>query len=153
MEDFPLVLALISCMAQNMQWMKTLFLRKIEFCFYKTLLMLFNLIDWFSLYYIRINFRTINYRLSIFGFCNGVKGIPHNLGLHDQRLAIQWIKDNINYFGGDLNNITLMGESAGAASVHCHSLSDHDHLFQKMILQAHIITANRGPEIFCFLNP
>ena len=59
-----------------------------------------------------------------------------NQGMHDQIFAIKWVKTNIGAFGGNPNNITLMGESAGAASVHSHSLSDHNHLFQKMILQA-----------------
>lgn len=65
---------------------------------------------------------TINYRLSAFGFINFGEG-PANLGLHDQVMALKWINENIQYFSGDKYNVTLMGESAGAACVHFHMLS------------------------------
>ncbi|KAK2595513.1 hypothetical protein QQS21_006788 [Conoideocrella luteorostrata] len=55
------------------------------------------------------------YRLSIFGFPGNPVGRP-NLGLLDQRLAIEWVRDNIAGFGGDPTRITLFGESAGGAS-------------------------------------
>jgi carboxylesterase type B len=61
---------------------------------------------------------TFNYRLSIFGFPNAA-GLPEdqqNLGLLDQRLAVEWVRDNIAAFGGDPNRIVLWGQSAGAVS-------------------------------------
>ncbi|TAQ85359.1 hypothetical protein B7494_g6327 [Chlorociboria aeruginascens] len=62
---------------------------------------------------------TLNYRVSIFGF-PGLEG-ANNLGLLDQRLAIEWVRDNIAAFGGDTSRITLFGESAGGASVDYYS--------------------------------
>ena len=65
---------------------------------------------------------SINYRTNVFGFPFGsaADGIPlnaRNLGLLDQELALKWVRLNIHAFGGDLNRIALMGQSAGATSV------------------------------------
>lgn len=63
--------------------------------------------------------------------------VPGNAGLKDQTLALRWIRDNISRFGGDSTNITLFGNSAGAASVHLHMLSTHSsQLFDKAIVQS-----------------
>ncbi|KAF8859749.1 carboxylesterase [Acephala macrosclerotiorum] len=62
---------------------------------------------------------TFNYRTNIFGFSNSPE-IPvgrQNAGFLDQRLALQWVQDNIAQFGGDPSQVTIFGESAGGWSV------------------------------------
>lgn len=59
---------------------------------------------------------TINYRLGIYGF-SGAPGLPQNLALRDQRMAVEWVRDNIASFGGNPAQITVFGDSAGGASV------------------------------------
>ncbi|TID27690.1 carboxylesterase family protein [Venturia nashicola] len=62
----------------------------------------------------------MNYRLSIFGFAlseplRGEKSL--NVGLRDQRLALDWVQENIALFGGDKDKVTIFGQSSGALSV------------------------------------
>jgi acetylcholinesterase len=67
---------------------------------------------------------SFNYRLGAFGFLSSklVKDIGAlNLGLRDQSLLLQWVQDNISAFGGDPDDVTIMGCSAGAHSVSCAS--------------------------------
>ena len=58
----------------------------------------------------------VNYRLNIFGF-PGVPREIQNLGLRDQRAAVEWLRDNISGFGGEPPKITLAGHSSGGVSV------------------------------------
>ncbi|XP_067653575.1 acetylcholinesterase-like isoform X2 [Haliotis asinina] len=81
---------------------------------------------------------SMNYRLGPLGFSYlGPDTIPGNMGLMDQRLALQWVKDNIVNFGGDPSRVTIFGESAGAASVGHHLLSPLSRdLFDRAIIQS-----------------
>ncbi|CAD5208711.1 unnamed protein product [Bursaphelenchus xylophilus] len=78
---------------------------------------------------------TIQYRLGVFGFMStGDEAMPGNLGLWDQTMALQWIQENIKAFGGNPNQVTVMGQNAGSASVGALSLSKHSRdLFQQAI--------------------
>lgn len=67
---------------------------------------------------------TINYRLEVLGFlCLDTEEVPGNAGMKDQVAALRWVKDNIASFGGDPNNVTIFGESAGGAAVVFHTIS------------------------------
>ncbi|KAI9847187.1 MAG: hypothetical protein M1837_003050 [Sclerophora amabilis] len=63
---------------------------------------------------------SLNYRVGILGFGDCKGGV--NYGLHDQTLGIEWVQQHIAGFGGDKDNVTLAGESAGALSVHAHTI-------------------------------
>ncbi|KAH6669433.1 putative lipase 1 [Halenospora varia] len=65
-------------------------------------------------------FVSINHRLSFLGFPSGAEASHHGaytLGLLDQRMALQWIQDNIHSFGGDPNKVVLGGQASGADAV------------------------------------
>ncbi|XP_050676037.1 bile salt-activated lipase-like [Leptidea sinapis] len=81
---------------------------------------------------------TFNYRLGALGFtCLGIKEAPGNAGLKDQRAALRWVKKNIAAFGGDPDNITLFGESAGATSTAILNISNStEGLFNRVIIQS-----------------
>ena len=85
---------------------------------------------------------TLNYRLGPMGFVTLPElkeeaGFTGNYGLFDQMTAISWVKDNIAAFGGDGENITIMGQSAGGMSVQQHCLSPLTKgLFQKAVMSS-----------------
>nr|AAC36245.1 carboxylesterase [Anisopteromalus calandrae] len=81
---------------------------------------------------------TFNYRLGVFGFLNLEHEVaPGNQGLKDQVMALKWVRDNIANFGGDSENVTIFGESAGGASVHYLTVSPlAKGLFHKAISQS-----------------
>jgi carboxylesterase type B len=104
---------------------------------------------------------TINYRLGILGefvlilnemqkiiICHNLVlgflrmedpslGVPGNAGMKDMVMALKWVQKNIDKFGGDPNNVTIFGESAGGASIHLLLLSPMSKgLFHKAIAQS-----------------
>ncbi|XP_066272001.1 cholinesterase 1-like [Branchiostoma lanceolatum] len=81
---------------------------------------------------------SMNYRLGALGFLAlGTDDAPGNMGLLDQQLALQWVQDNIEKFGGNPDRVTIFGTSAGASSVHFHLLSPSSSgLYQRAILQS-----------------
>ncbi len=63
----------------------------------------------------------MNYRVNVFGFMylkdlEDEKGRAGNYGYYDQQTAIEWVRHNIGSFGGDIDNMTIIGQSAGAAA-------------------------------------
>jgi len=81
---------------------------------------------------------TINYRLGIFGFLTlGNEELSGNVGLWDQLGGLKWIKKNIFHFGGNPNQVTLFGESAGGWSVSYHLASEKSKdYFNSAIIQS-----------------
>jgi len=86
---------------------------------------------------------SMQYRVGAFGFFYlGIDDAPGNLGLWDQNLALQWLHNNIEAFGGDKDSITIFGQSAGGASVTSHLLSPHSSdLISRGIAQSGSINA------------
>lgn len=83
---------------------------------------------------------TFNYRLYAFGFLSlddPSLGIPGNSGLKDQVLALKWVKQNIERFGGDSQNVTIFGQSSGGGCSHYHTVSNASRfLFQRSIIMS-----------------
>ena len=81
---------------------------------------------------------SINYRLGAFGFLSlGNENVPGNMGMRDQNMALRWVNQNIANFGGNPQQITIFGESAGALSVAYQVISPLSKgLFQRAIMQS-----------------
>ena len=95
---------------------------------------------------------TINYRLNIFGFMNFAQidsafEDTGYLGIKDQIAALTWVKENISEFGGDPNNVTVFGESAGSISASLLMVTPAaKNLFQKVIAQSGHFAFYHKPE-------
>ncbi|KAH8703171.1 carboxylesterase-like protein [Talaromyces proteolyticus] len=81
----------------------------------------------------------INYRLGVPGFLTSEElqaaGYKPNNGIQDQRIALKWVKQYIQGFGGDANNVTLMGQSAGGVASLLH-LQSEEPLFEQLIVMS-----------------
>ena len=97
---------------------------------------------------------SIAYRVGVFGFLHlshlpDGKDYPdaQNLGLMDQMMALKWVHENIANFGGDPDNVTIFGESAGGASVSTLPLIEGSHkYFHRVIAQSGSILFTRSTE-------
>lgn len=84
----------------------------------------------------------INYRLGALGFLHlkdrlGEHGVANNLGLLDCIAALEWVRDNIAGFGGDPDNVTIFGESAGSMAIGCLlAMPGARGLFNRAIMQS-----------------
>ena len=79
-------------------------------------------------------FVSVNYRLGLLGFLHSPEApdlMPANNALHDQIRAFEWITNNIAGFGGDPDNVTAMGQSAGGESLSLHNLSGQQQALYK----------------------
>ena len=85
---------------------------------------------------------TVAYRLNVFGFLStGDETLPGNLGLWDQHIALKWIHEYISDFGGNPDNVALIGCSAGSASVVYQSIfPENKGFFQRAIGMSGSIT-------------
>nr|AFQ23771.1 thermostable carboxylesterase [uncultured bacterium] len=97
---------------------------------------------------------TLNYRINVFGFfhlshLSDGKDYPdaQNLGLLDQLMALKWVHENIAAFGGDPDNVTIWGESAGAGSCTLLPLIKGSHqYFKRVIAQSGAPAQTRSAE-------
>ncbi len=103
---------------------------------------------------------TITYRLGIFGYLahndliNESKNkTTGNYGLLDQIKALEWVNDNANYFGGDKNNITIAGESAGSSSISAICTSPlAKGLFKRAIGESSSLVVKKPPHTYRSLD-
>ena len=98
----------------------------------------------------------MGYRLGVFGYlaledlaAESPNGTTGNYGLLDQIKALEWVRDNISAFGGDPDNVTLAGESAGAASVSALCTSPlAKGLFKRVILESSTVASKVPPHSY-----
>lgn len=96
---------------------------------------------------------TLNYRLGVLGFLDlssfsgGDRHFETNVGLRDQVVALEWVRESIAAFGGDPGNVTLFGESSGAGSVTTLMTSPRaEGLFHRAIAQSSPATSVYGAD-------
>jgi para-nitrobenzyl esterase len=88
---------------------------------------------------------SVTYRLGLFGYLAAGTGRPANLGLLDQLEAFRWVRRNIGAFGGDPDNVTAFGQSAGGDAVaHLMALPEAPALFRRAIIQSAPLGITRG---------
>ena len=98
----------------------------------------------------------LGYRLGVFGYladeglaAESETGTTGNYGLLDQIKALEWVQQNVAAFGGDPGNVTLAGESAGAASVSALCTSPlAKGLFRRVILESSTVASTEPPHSF-----
>lgn len=103
---------------------------------------------------------TISYRLGVFGYFahedlidESINNTTGNYGLLDQIEALKWVNNNAAYFGGDKNNITIAGESAGSSSVSALCTSPlASGLFKRAIGESSSIVSEYPPHTYRSLN-
>jgi len=90
---------------------------------------------------------TGNYRVGPLGFmCLEDDVLPGNLALWDQLLMLKWVQENIQNFGGNPNNVTVFGNSAGSFCIYCLYVSPHcEGLFHRVIAQSGPLISNSAP--------
>ncbi|KAG9570780.1 alpha/beta-hydrolase, partial [Aureobasidium melanogenum] len=97
-----------------------------------------SMVGWATQPFVAVSF---NYRIGALGFLNSE--LTHkegllNLGLWDQVLLLEWVRDNIGAFGGDAGDVTLVGLSAGAHSIghHIMNINTPSQLFHKAVIES-----------------
>ncbi|CAG7565103.1 unnamed protein product [Fusarium equiseti] len=102
---------------------------------------------------------SFNYRLGMWGFLQNFNLLREgnaNAGLLDQRLALRWIKENIEAFGGDPDRVVVWGESAGAQSIAYHMFSfdgQDEKLYHGAILESGGITGAQVHDLSYYTVP
>ncbi|PKX90410.1 putative extracellular lipase [Aspergillus novofumigatus IBT 16806] len=102
-----------------------------------------SMVGWSKKPFVAVSF---NYRIGALGFLPSTVSAQDgilNLGLHDQILAFKWVQENIEAFGGDPSQVTLIGLSAGAHSIAHHIMNDDlgTSLFHRAVLESGAATS------------